>query len=138
MPNNQNYLSERKISTSSIISTSLNGPINKPMNSKRNNDLNSNLTKKEWLYGNPNNINKEKADDNLKNELNKLNQIYQNKTNELNDIIRESKKVNENYSQKYNILLKNKAKYDSLRQNNLNLKLIIMNIMKMKNKKKDK
>ena len=132
LPNNQNILTERKISISSIISTSLNGPINKPKNSIRINDACSNLTKKEWLNGIPN------VDINLKNELNKLNQIYNNKKDELYDVTKEYQKLNENFIQKYHILEKNKAKYESLRQNNLNLKIMILNLMKVKNKIKDK
>jgi predicted nuclease with TOPRIM domain len=132
LPNNLNILTERKVSSSSIISTSLNGPINKPKNSIRINDACSNLTKKEWLNGIPN------VDTNLKNELNKLNQIYNNKKDELYDVTKEYQKLNENFSQKYHILEKNKAKYESLRQNNLNLKIMILNLMKVKNKIKDK
>jgi predicted nuclease with TOPRIM domain len=132
LPNNLNILTERKVSSSSIISTSLNGPINKPKNSIRINDACSNLTKKELLNGIPN------VDTNLKNELNKLNQIYNNKKDELYDVTKEYQKLNENFSQKYHILEKNKAKYESLRQNNLNLKIMILNLMKVKNKIKDK
>ena len=132
LPNNLNILTERKVSNSSIISTSLNGPINKPKNSIRINDACSNLTKKEWINGIPN------VDVNLKNELNKLNQIYNNKKDELYDVTKEYQKLNENFSQKYHILEKNKAKYESLRQNNLNLKIMILNLMKVKNKIKDK
>ncbi len=136
IPNNQNILSDRKISNSSIISTSLNGPINRQRSSIRNNDISSNITKKEWLYGIPNNYNKDKPDTNLKNELNKLNQIYYDKSNELNDIKKECKKISENLSIKKSNLDKNKAKYESLRQSNLNLKLMILNLMKVKNKNK--
>ena len=139
LPNNLNILTERKVSSSSIISTSLNGPINKPKNSIRINDACSNLTKKEWLNGIHNNYNKEMGGDaNLKNDLNKLNQIYKNRKDELNDVAKEHQKLNENFSKKYHILEKNKAKYESLRQNNLNLKIMILNLMKVKNKIKDK
>ena len=130
-------LNERKISTSSMISTSLNGPTPRPINSTRNNDMNSNITKKEWGYGN-NKINKEKNDINLKNEFNKLNEIYYNKKIELHDTNQEYQILKDTYSQKYNNLLKNKEKYESLKQQNLNLKLMIMNIIKIKNKNKDK
>ena len=138
IPNNQNIFSERKITNSSIVSTSLNGPTNKQNHYIRNNDASSNMTKKEWLYGISNNYKPEKVDNNLKNELNKLNQIYYNKKYELNDVIKENQKVYEIYSKKISNLGKNKAKYESLRQTNLNLKLMIMNIMKVKNKNKDK
>ena len=136
--NNLNILNERKISTSSMISTSLNGPTFKQRNSIRNNDINSNITKKEWGGNGNNQINKEKNDINLKNELNKLNEIYYNKKNELHDSIQEYQILTDLYNQKYNNLEKNKEKYESLKQQNLNLKLMIMNIMKIKNLNKDK
>ena len=140
MNNNLNMLNERKISTSSMISTSLNGPTLKHINSTRNNDMNSNITKKE--YGNGNNqinqINKEKNDIYLKNELNKLNEIYYNKKIELHDSKQEYQIIKDLYIKKYNNLKNNKEKYESLKQQNLNLKLMIMNIMKIKNLNKDK
>ena len=137
MNNNLNMLNERKISTSSMISTSLNGPTFKPINSTRNNDMNSNITKKEWGNGN-NQINKEKNDINLKNELNKFNEIYYNKKIELHDSKQQYQTIKEIYIKKYNNLEKNKEKYESLKKQNLNLKLMIMNIMKIKNLSKDK
>ena len=137
MNNNLNMLNERKISTSSMISTSLNGPTLKHINSTRNNDMNSNITKKEWGYGN-NQINKEKNNINLKNEFNKLNEIYYNKKIELHETNQEYQILKDIYSKKYNNLKKNKEKYESLKQQNLNLKSMIMNIMKIKNLNKDK
>lgn len=125
LPNNPNILSERKISTNSIVSTSLNGPVNRPISTTRNNDVNSNITKMEWANG-------------TKNELNKLNQIYYNKKVELDDVKKEYKKVNENYYKKLENLNKNKEKYEILKQENNNLKLMIMNIMKIKNETKGK
>jgi hypothetical protein len=136
MNNNLNILNERKISNSSMISTSLNGPTFKQRNSTRNNDICSNITKKEWAYGNQNN--KEKYDINLNNELNKLNEIYYNKKIELNDVIKEYHKNVDIYNKKNYTLLENKKKYEALKQKNLNLKLMIMNIMKIKNINKDK
>ena len=97
MQNNQKFYSERKISNSSIISTSLNGPIFRQRNSNKN-DIGSNLTKKEWAYGNQNNNNR--YDLILKDEINKLNEIYYNKKNELNDLMKE-------YEIKNNIYKKN-------------------------------
>ena len=67
MTNNQNMLTEKKISNISMASTSLNGPTIKQRSSIRNNDLSSNITKKEWPNGNPN---KEKNEIQLRNELN--------------------------------------------------------------------
>ena len=40
IPNNHNIFIEKKISNTSMVSTSLNAPMNKPMNSNRNNDIN--------------------------------------------------------------------------------------------------
>lgn len=125
LPNNPNILSERKVSTNSMVSTSLNGPVNKPINTARNNDVNSNITKIEWANGS-------------KNELNKLNQIYYNKQAELDDVKKEYKKANENYFKKIENLRKNKEKYEILKQENNNLKLMIMNIMKIKSETKGK
>ena len=136
MTNNQNMLSDKKISNLSMVSTSLNGPNIKQRNSIRNNDINSNITKKEWAYGNQNI--KEKNEMNLKNELNTLNEIYYNKKIELNEVMNELQYYKNNYKKKYNNLKNNKEKFESLRQQNLNLKLMIMNIIKIKNKNKDK
>ena len=135
MTNNQNMLTEKKISNISMASTSLNGPTIKQRSSIRNNDLSSNITKKEWPNGNPN---KEKNEIQLRNELNTLNEIYYNKKIELNEVMNEYQMTNNIYNKKYNILQKNKERYESLRQTNLNLKLMIMNIIKVKNKNKDK
>lgn len=133
-----NLLSERKISNSSIISTSLNGPIIRQRNSIRNNnDIGSNTTKKEWLYGNQNN-DKEKYDLSLRDELNKLNEIYYNKKIESDDKIREYQLLNDTYKKNCNKLDLKKEKLESLRQKNLNLKLMIMNILKIKNQNQDK
>ena len=135
MTNNQNMLTEKKISNISMASTSLNGPTIKQRSSIRNNDLSSNITKKEWPNGNPN---KEKNEIQLRNELNTLNEIYYNKKIELNEVMNEYQMTNNIYNKKYNTLQKNKERYESLRQTNLNLKLMIMNIIKVKNKNKDK
>ena len=134
MQNGQKFYGERKFSNSSMISTSLNGPITRQRNSIKN-DISSNLTKKEWGYGNQNNNNR--YDLILKDELNELNEIYYNKKNELNDVMNEYEIKNKIYKKKYNNLVKNKEKYESLRQKNLYLKLMIMRIIKIKNKTKD-
>ena len=131
MTNNQNILTEKKISNSSMISTSLNGPYIRQRSSIRNNDLSSNITKKDWVYANQN---KEKYDVKLKNELNTLNEIYYNKKNELNEVMKEYQLTNELYNKKYHGLENNKKKLEALRQKNLNLKLMIMNIIRINNK----
>ena len=139
-PNMPNLLSERKISNSSMISTSLNGPIIRQRNSIRNNnDISSNITKKEWAYGNQNNNNnKEKYDLSLSNELNKLNEIYYNKKIQLNETEKEYKLLNNNYYKSCNNLESKKEKLESLKQKNLNLKLMIMNIIKTKDQNQNK
>ena len=131
MTNNQNILTEKKISNSSMISTSLNGPYIRQRSSIRNNDLSSNITKKDWVYANQN---KEKYDVKLKNELNTLNEIYYNKKNELNEVMKEYQLTNELYNKKYHNLENNKKKLEDLRKKNLNLKLMIMNIIRINNK----
>ena len=131
MTNNQNILTEKKISNSSMISTSLNGPYIRQRSSIRNNDLSSNITKKDWVYANQN---KEKYDVKLKNELNTLNEIYYNKKNELNEVMKEYQLTNELYNKKYHNLENDKKKLEALRQKNLNLKLMIMNIIRINNK----
>ena len=138
MTNNQNMLSDKKMSNFSMVSTSLNGQNIRQRNSIRNNDISSNTTKKEWAYGNQNNKEKEKYEINLRNELNTLNEIYYNKEIELNEVMNELQFTKDNYKKKYNNLQRNKEKFESLRQQNLNLKLMIMNIIKIKNKNKDK
>ena len=141
-PNMPNLLSERKISNSSMISTSLNGPIIRQRNSIRNNnDISSNITKKEWVYGNQNNNNnnnKEKYDLSLSNELNKLNEIYYNKKIELSETEKEYKLLNNNYYKSCNNLESKKEKLESLKQKNLNLKLMITNIIKIKDQNQNK
>ena len=139
-PNMPNLLSERKISNSSMISTSLNGPIIRQRNSIRNNnDISSNITKKEWAYGNQNNNNnKEKYDLSLSNELNKLNEIYYNKKIQLNETEKEYNLLNNNYYKSCNNLESKKEKLESLKQKNLNLKLMIMNIIKIKDQNQNK
>ena len=114
-----------------MISTSLNGPYIRQRSSIRNNDLSSNITKKDWVYANQN---KEKYDVKLKNELNTLNEIYYNKKNELNEVMKEYQLTNELYNKKYHNLENNKKKLEALRQKNLNLKLMIMNIIRINNK----
>ena len=136
MQNNPKFYSERKNSNISMISTSLNGPIIRQRNSIKN-DICSNLTKKEWAYGNQNNNNNIKYDIALKDELNKLNEIYYNKESELNELIKEYKIKKNIYIKKCNNLEKNKVKFELLKQKNLNLKLMIMNIIKIKNKNID-
>ena len=134
--NNRNLLNERKISNISNTSTSLNAPFNKPINSFRTNDISSNITKKEYPYKIQNSLNikdkSDKLDLNLNNELNRLNQIYYNKKIELNNAINEYKINNDIYIKKNNKLEKDKERYESLKQKNLNLKLMIMNIMNNK------
>ena len=134
MPYHQNTFSDRKLSNTSMISTSLNAPINKQKNSNKNHDKSSNITKKEFAYMNQNS----KDLMNINNEYYKLEKIYQDKINELDISSREYKSIKESYYKKLNNLEKTKKEYESLKEKNTNLKKMILNMMKIKNITKDK
>ena len=133
----QNTFSDRKVSNTTMVSTSLNGPINKQQISNRINDKSSNITKKESNYINFINQNS-KEFNNMNNEYNKYEKIYQDKKIELDMSYQELKQVKEIYMKKANDLEKTKEKYEILKQKNSNLKLMLMNLMKFKNITKDK
>ena len=133
----QNTFSDRKVSNTTMVSTSLNGPINKQKISNRINDKSSNITKKESNYINFINQNS-KEFNNMNNEYNKYEKIYQDKKIELDMSYQELKQVKEIYMKKANDLEKTKEKYEMLKQKNSNLKLMLMNLMKFKNITKDK
>ena len=133
----QNTFSDRKVSNTTMVSTSLNGPINKQKISNRINDKSSNITKKESNYINFINQNT-KEFNNMNNEYNKYEKIYQDKKIELDMSYQELKQVKEIYMKKANDLEKTKEKYEILKQKNSNLKLMLMNLMKFKNITKDK
>ena len=133
----QNTFSDRKVSNTTMVSTSLNGPINKQKISNRINDKSSNITKKESNYINFINQNS-KEFNNMNNEYNKYEKIYQDKKIELDMSYQELKQVKEIYIKKANDLEKTKEKYEILKQKNSNLKLMLMNLMKFKNITKDK
>ena len=133
----QNTFSDRKVSNTTMVSTSLNGPINKQKISNRINDKSSNITKKESNYINFINQNS-KEFNNMNNEYNKYEKIYQDKKIELDISCKELKQVKEIYMKKANDLEKTKEKYEMLKQKNSNLKLMLMNLMKFKNITKDK
>ena len=133
----QNTFSDRKVSNTTMVSTSLNGPINKQKISNRINDKSSNITKKESNYINFINQNS-KEFNNMNNEYNKLEKIYQDKKIELDMSYQELKQIKEIYMKKANDLEKTKEKYEMLKQKNSNLKLMLMNLMKFKNITKDK
>ena len=133
----QNTFSDRKVSNTTMVSTSLNGPINKQKISNRINDKSSNITKKESNYINFINQNS-KEFNNMNNEYNKLEKIYQDKKIELDMSYQELKQVKEIYMKKANDLEKTKEKYEILKRKNSNLKLMLMNLMKFKNITKDK
>ena len=128
----QNTFSDRKVSNTTMVSTSLNGPINKQKISNRINDKSSNITKKESNYINFINQNS-KEFNNMNNEYNKYEKIYQDKKIELDMSYQELKQVKEIYMKKANDLEKTKEKYEILKQKNSNLKLMLMNLMKFKN-----
>ena len=133
----QNTLSDRKISNTTMVTTSLNGPPYKQKNSNRVYDKSSNITKKESNYINFINQNS-KEFNNMNNEYNKYEKIYQDKKIELDMSYQELKQVKEIYMKKANDLEKTKEKYEILKQKNSNLKLMLMNLMKFKNITKDK
>ena len=133
----QNTFSDRKVSNTTMVSTSLNGPINKQKISNRINDKSSNITKKESNYINFINQNS-KEFNNMNNEYNKYEKIYQDKKIELDMSYQELKQVKAIYMKKANDLEKTKEKYEILKQKNSNLKLMLMNLMKFKNITKDK
>ena len=133
----QNTFSDRKVSNTTMVSTSLNGPINKQKISNRINDKSSNITKKESNYINFINQNS-KEFNNMNNEYNKYEKIYQDKKIESDMSYQELKQVKEIYMKKANDLEKTKEKYEILKQKNSNLKLMLMNLMKFKNITKDK
>ena len=133
----QNTFSDRKVSNTTMVSTSLNGPINKQKISNRINDKSSNITKKESNYINYMNQNSKELN-NMNNEYNQYEKIYQDKKIELDMSYQELKQVKEIYMKKANDLEKTKEKYEILKQKNSNLKLMLMNLMKFKNITKDK
>ena len=133
----QNTFSDRKVSNTTMVTTSLNGPINKQKNSNRINDKSSNITKKESNYINYMNQNSKEIN-NMNNEYNQYEKIYQDKKIELDISCKELKQVREIYVKKANDLEKTKEKYEILKQKNSNLKLMLMNLMKFKNITKDK
>ena len=130
----QNTFSDRKISNTTVVSTSLNGPPYKQKNSNKIYDKSSNITKKESTFINQNS--KEVVNINI--EYNKLEKIYQDKINEFDKSQIEYKSVKETYFKKLYNLEKTKEKYEALKQKNSNLKVMIMNLMKLKNITKDK
>ena len=133
----QNTFSDRKVSNTTMVTTSLNGPINKQKNSNRIYDKSSNITKKESNYINFINQNSKELN-NMNNEYNQYEKIYQDKKIELDISCKELKQVKEIYMKKANDLEKTKEKYEILKQKNSNLKLMLMNLMKFKNITKDK
>ena len=133
----QNTFSDRKVSNTTMVTTSLNGPINKQKNSNRIYDKSSNITKRESNYINYMNQNSKELN-NMNNEYNQYEKIYKDKKIELDISCKELKQVKEIYMKKANDLEKTKEKYEILKQKNSNLKLMLMNLMKFKNITKDK
>ena len=133
----QNTFSDRKVSNTTMVTTSLNGPINKQKNSNKIYDKSSNITKRESNYINYMNQNSKELN-NMNNEYNQYEKIYQDKKIELDISCKELKQVKEIYMKKANDLEKTKEKYEILKQKNSNLKLMLMNLMKFKNITKDK
>ena len=134
MSQQQNTFSDRKISNTTMVSTSLNGPINKQKNSIKIYDKSSNITKKESTFINQNS----KEMINMNNEYYKLEKLLQDKKIELDNSCKQLNSVKESYIKKLYTLEQTKNKYKALKDKNLNLKLMIMNLMKSKNLIKDK
>ena len=133
----QNTFSDRKVYNTTMVTTSLNGPIYKQKNSNKIYDKSSNITKRESNYINYMNQNSKELN-NMNNEYNQYEKIYQDKKIELDMSYQELKQVKEIYMKKANDLEKTKEKYEILKQKNSNLKLMLMNLMKFKNITKDK
>ena len=134
MSQQQNTFSDRKISNTTMVSTSLNGPINKQKNSIKMHDKNSIITKKESTFINQNS----KEMINMNNEYYKLEKLLQDKKIELDNSCKQLNSVKESYVKKLYTLEQTKNKYKAFKDKNLNLKLMIMNLMKSKNLIKDK
>ena len=129
MSQQQNTFSDRKISNTTMVSTSLNGPLNKQKISNKIYDKSSNITKKEsaFIYQNSKDL------VNINNEYCKLEKIYLDKKIELDMSCKEYKEIKESYIRKSYSLEQIKQKYELMKQKNENLKLMIMNLMKLKN-----
>ena len=129
MSQQQNTFSDRKISNTTMVSTSLNGPLNKQKISNKIYDKSSNITKKEsaFIYQNSKDL------VNINNEYCKLEKIYLDKKIELDMSCKEYKEIKESYIRKSYGLEQIKQKYELMKQKNENLKLMIMNLMKLKN-----
>jgi hypothetical protein len=125
----QNTFSDRKIYNTTMVTTSLNGPIYKQKNSNKIYDKSSNITKKEsaFIYQNSKDL------VNINNEYCKLEKIYLDKKIELDMSCKEYKEIKESYIRKSYSLEQIKQKYELMKQKNENLKLMIMNLMKLKN-----
>ena len=134
MSQQQNTFSDRKISNTTMVSTSLNGPLNKQKISNKIYDKSSIITKKESTFINQN----YKEMTNMNNEYYKLEKLFHDKKIELDNSFKQLNAVKESYVKKLYTLEQTKNKYKALKDKNLNLKLMIMNLMKSKNLIKDK
>ena len=125
----QDTFSDRKVYNTTMVTTSLNGPIYKQKNSNKIYDKSSNITKKEsaFIYQNSKDL------VNINNEYCKLEKIYLDKKIELDMSCKEYKEIKESYIRKSYSLEQIKQKYELMKQKNENLKLMIMNLMKLKN-----
>ena len=125
----QNTFSDRKVYNTTMVTTSLNGPIYKQKNSNKIYDKSSNITKKEsaFIYQNSKDL------VNINNEYCQLEKIYLDKKIELDMSCKEYKEIKESYIRKSYSLEQIKQKYELMKQKNENLKLMIMNLMKLKN-----
>ena len=100
-------------------------------------DFSGSINNKRYSYSTNKDSTKSQSFSNTKNDLyfntNKLNRLYEDKQKELSSIYQQYQEINDCCNQKYDFLLQNKTKYDSLKQNNYNMKLLILKLMKIKN-----
>ena len=97
----QNTFSDRKVYNTTMVTTSLNGPIYKQKNSNKIYDKSSNITKKEsaFIYQNSKDL------VNINNEYCKLEKIYLDKKIELDMSCKEYKEIKESYIRKRRIFI---------------------------------
>ena len=68
-------------------------------------------------------------------EIDKLNNIYLTKEREYNNLLSQYKEIFDCLNQKKEFLYQNKSKYQSLIENNNNMKMILLKLMKIKGNK---
>ena len=128
MENNNNI---RKIESSNIpIKTSYNS------SSEGHQEISKSINSKRYSYSTNKDSVKSQSFSSVKNDLyyntNELKRLYEKKQKELSSIYKQYLEINDCCKQKYDVLLDNKMKYDSLKKNNNNMKLLVLKLMKIK------